>query len=403
MGRHRSRPSARHRPSMAVRLTGVAVLVVAVTAVALTPVGGGPSTRTSPSSGGTRSHPSARPRLRPHAALRAPWTTAAGLAVPRHLAAGSNATALPMSVLIADKLNNRLIVVDPQGRIRWQFPTSGALRRGETFRVPDDAFFTPDGRYIIATQEDQSVITLIDVATNRITYRYGVPGHPGPTANHLNNPDDAMVLPNRDILSADIKNCRLLLVAPGAHKPRHVIGRTTTSCLHDPPRRWGSPNGVFPMRNGHYLVTEINGDWVDEIDLTGRVYWSTHPPGVSYPSDTNEISANRYLTVDYSAPGQVIEFDKAGHTLWRYRGRGSGALDHPSLALPLRNGNILINDDFDHRVVVIDPRTDRIVWQYGVTGKPGTRPGYLDNPDGVDLVPPHSLLVTHAVTMGTWP
>jgi hypothetical protein len=45
------------------------------------------------------------------------------------------------------------------------------------------------------------------------------------------------------------------------------------------------------MTNGHYLVTEINGDWVDEIDLAGTLYASTHPPGVAYPSDTNEVSA----------------------------------------------------------------------------------------------------------------
>jgi hypothetical protein len=41
----------------------------------------------------------------------------------------------------------------------------------------------------------------------------------------------------------------------------------------------------------------------------------------------------------------------------------------------------------------------RIVWQYGHTGKAGRGPGYLSDPDGVDLVPPDSLLVTHSATM----
>ena len=40
------------------------------------------------------------------------------------------------------------------------------------------------------------------------------------------------------------------------------------------------------------------------------------------------------------------------------------------------------------------------VWQYGHTGKAGRGPGYLSDPDGVDLVPPDSLLVTHGATMG---
>ncbi|MGH8961948.1 MAG: hypothetical protein ACRDWT_12305 [Jatrophihabitantaceae bacterium] len=332
-----------------------------------------------------------------------PWLKPPGAHTAGHLRAGSDPAVLPSAILIADKLNNRLIVVDRQGRIRWQFPRPGDLAPGQNFLIPDDAFFTPDGKYIIATQEDQAVITLIDIATHRIVYRYGVPGRPGMTANHVSNPDDALVLPDGYILTADIKNCRMLLIAPGSHRPARVIGRTTTACLHDPPARWGSPNGVFPMRNGRYLVTEINGDWVDEIGLDGKVYFVAHPPGVSYPSDSNEIGPDRYLTVDYSNPGQVVVFDVAGRRIWRYQGAGKDTLDHPSLALPLPNGDIVLNDDYNHRVVVIDPRTDAIVWQYGVTGVAGKQPGYLDNPDGIDLVPPDSLLGTHRTTMGLWP
>lgn len=295
-------------------------------------------------------------------------------------------------LLIADKLNNRLLIVDPRGRIRWRFPRPGDLAPGQTFRVPDDAFFTPNGKDIIATQEDDSVISVINVAKRRIVYRYGVPGHPGSGPNHLSNPDDAMVLPGGRIVTADIKNCRLLVIAPPAHRPQRIIGRTTSACWHAPPHRWGSPNGAFPMPNGEFLITEINGDWVDAINLHGKVFWSTHPPGVRYPSDSNQISRNRFLTVDYSSRGQVVIFTRHGRCLWRWRGPRKQPLNHPSLALPLPNGDIALNDDYNHRVLVVNPRTRRVVWQYGVTGKAGRRPGYLDNPDGIDLVPPRSLL-----------
>ncbi len=50
---------------------------------------------------------------------------------------------------------------------------------------------------------------------------------------------------------------------------------------------------------------------------------------------------------------------------------------------------------------MVDPRTNRVVWQYGHTGKKGREPGFLDNPDGVDLAPPYSVLMQHAKTMGT--
>jgi DNA-binding beta-propeller fold protein YncE len=316
------------------------------------------------------------------------------------LAPGSNPSVLPGPILIADKANSRLLEVSPQGQIIWQFPRPGDLAPGQSFLIPDDAFFSPNGKQIIATEEDDFVISVIDVATHRIVYRYGTPGVPGSGPEHLWNPDDALLLPGGTIFTADIKNCRLLLIAPGGTAPEHVFGETTNMCAHEPPARWGSPNGAFPMTNGHYLVTEINGDWVDEMSLNGQIWNSTHPPGVLYPSDTNEVSPGAYLTVDYSNPGQIETFNPAGTLLWRFQPTGADALNHPSLALPLPNGDILCNDDFNDRVIVVDPRTNTIVWQYGHTHVPGTQPGYLNIPDGVDLVPPYSLLVTHAKTMG---
>lgn len=326
-------------------------------------------------------------------ASSAPWLTAA--AGPGRLAPGSDPSVLPADVLIADHHNNRLLIVDRYGRIRWEFPRPGDLAPGQTFLQPDDAFFSPDGKSIIATQEDDQVISVISVATSRITYRYGVPGTPGSGPDHLFNPDDAMLTPAGVIVSADIKNCRLVIITPPAHTVTRVIGRTTNACQHDPPRRFGSPNGAFPMTNGDYLVTEINGDWADELSLHGRVTWSANPAGVLYPSDSNEVYPGRYLTADYSDPGQVAEFTSTGRVVWRM-----GGFNQPSLALPLPNGDILLNDDFNHRVCVVDPATHRIVWQYGHTGKAGHGPGYLSDPDGVDLVPPDSLLVTHGATMG---
>lgn len=323
--------------------------------------------------------------------LVAQWlTTAAG---PGYLQPGSDPSSLPGPILIADRANNRLVVVDPQGRVRWVFPRPGDLAPGQTFKVPDDAFFSPDGTKIVATEEDDFVISIIDIATHRIIWRYGVPGVSGSRPNHLWNPDDAMMLPGGDVLSADIKNCRIILIAPGQHVVKRQLG-TTHACVHDPPQDFGSPNGAFPMRNGHFLVTEIDGDWVNELGLDGRVFWSTNPPGVAYPSDTNEIGPNRYLTVDYSAPGQIVIFNRTGQSEWRFAPTGRDALDHPSLALPLPNGDILLNDDYNDRVIVVDPHTNRIVWQYGHTNVAGRSAGYLHTPDGIDVLPPNNLFRT---------
>ncbi len=380
------------------RLTVLLVVVVVAVAVWSLLSGGGSGAvaakrgLTTRSQAGQRT--SGRALLRPASRSRD--------SAPRLLAPGSDPRVLPGPLLIADRGNDRLIIIDPRGRLIWQFPRPGDLAPGQTFKVPDDAFFTPDGRDIVATQEDDFVVSLIDVARHRIIWRYGTSGQPGSGPNQLFNPDDALVLPTGQVVVADIKNCRVLVIAKGGHTPRLTLGRPSR-CRHAPPDRFGSPNGAFPTRDGHYLVTEINHDWVDEIGLDGTVVWAAHAPGVGYPSDTNEVAANRYVTADYSNPGQIVEFDRTGQLLWRFAPTGPRALDKPSLAEPLPNGDVIANDDFNHRVIIIDPRTDRIVWQYGHTGVPGIGPGYLRIPDGLDLAPPRSLLIRHASTMGLPP
>jgi hypothetical protein len=322
---------------------------------------------------------------------------------PGHLAPGSDPAVLPGPVLIADRNNNRILLVDPKGRVLWQFPGSGSLAPGQTWREPDDAFFGPHGRHIIATQESQFTLSVISVPAGKIVWHYGHTGVPGGTAGYLDNPDDAMLLPDGNVMTADIKNCRLLELSRTSAVPLHVYGITDPYCYHQPPYRFGSPNGMFPMTNGDWLVTEINGDWVDEMTPSGKIMWSVHPPGITYPSDTNEVRPGVFLTASYTKPGVIEEFTQTGKLLWRYEPTGANQLDEPSLALPLPNGDILANADWSDRVVVIDPRTDKIVWQYGHTGVAGSGPGYLYKPDGVDLAPPYSMLMTHAPTMGIPP
>lgn len=356
-----------------------------------------------PSPGAASAHSSATPPSRaPSAAGASPVGNAFHLSPPRgpgHLAPGSDPSALPGDVLIADEDNHRLLLVDPFGRIRWQFPGPGTARRARAFGSPDDAFISPDGATIVATEEMDDAVALIAIAGEHITRRYGKLYVPGSATGYFSHPDDAMLLPGGDLLLADIMNCRILVLSPGRWHVVRKLG-TTDVCGHDPPALFGSPNGVFPLTDGHFLVTEISGDWVDDINLHGHVFWSAHPPQVAYPSDANEVSRGRYIVADYSSPGQIVIFNRAGRTLWRYRPTGANALNHPSLALQLPNGDVLANDDYNDRVIVIDPRTNRIVWQYGHRGVPGRAPGYLANPDGVDMAPPYSLLITHSATIG---
>ena len=369
-------------------------IVVAVTATIVLAAGGaeGPTTARTPARSGVSGTPAGS------ATGSGSSSAAPGAAASGGLRPGSDPSVLPGAVLIADRDNNRLLEVSPTGQVLWRFPAPGDLARGQSFRVPDDAFFSADGRQVIVTQEDDSVISVVDFARKRIVYRYGHPGVPGSEAGYLHNPDDALLMPGGDILSADIMNCRLVVIRPPQHRPARQLGQTG-NCAHEPGVSFASPNGAFPMAGGATAVTEINGDWLEVLDRAGRPLLETHPPGFSYPSDTNEVRPGLFLSADYTSPGAIETFTPRGLLKWRYAPTGPAALDQPSLALPLPNGDVLANDDKNHRVIVVDPRTNRIVWQYGHTGRPGAGAGFLNNPDGVDLAPPYSLAARFARTM----
>ncbi|MDX6544981.1 MAG: hypothetical protein QOG02_755 [Gaiellales bacterium] len=289
---------------------------------------------------------------------------------------------LPGDLLIADRGNNRMLIVNPAHQIIWRYPSRPGQRK---LNFDDDAFFTPGGRSIISNEEDNHDIVQIAYPSGRLIWSYGHSGVPGSGPGYLNTPDDAYRLRNGLVIVADDKNCRILEIR--GKRVVRSIGRTGT-CVHDPPRSLGSPNGDTPLPNGNILVSEINGSWVDEITLDGRLVRSLHAH-VSYPSDPQLTLDGNILLSDYSSPGGVVIIDRqTGKLLWRYRARNAaGVLDHPSLAAMLPNGKIMVVDDYNDRIVIISPRTQRIVWQYGHKGVGGTAAGYLHVPDGFDFIP----------------
>ena len=323
----------------------------------------------SPSSRGAAAPPSASPSTDPVTPTARATTASARF---------------PGGLLIADRGNDRLLIVTDTGHIVWTFPGPKSLPAGQAFSA-DDAFIAPDGRTIVANDEQHQVIDRIDIATRRLTWQYGTYGQLGSGPGRLQTPDDAYPLANGDIVVADIRNCRILEIAPSKTIVRQW-GRTGV-CVDHPPQTYAMPNGDTPLPDGGLLITEITGSRVVRLRSNGDVVFDVHVP-VAYPSDAHLVADGSILVVDYASPGAIVRMSPTGRILWRYRvASGRGALDHPSLAIQLPNGTIALNDDFRDRVIVIDPRTDRIVWQYGTTGRPGRRPGYLNVPDGIDVVP----------------
>jgi outer membrane protein assembly factor BamB len=280
---------------------------------------------------------------------------------------------VPGYVLIADRNNNRVLLVSPSKTVVWSY---------ENLRGPDDAFFIPGYGSIITNEEFNDTLRQVGLRSKKLVWSYGHAGVPGSSVGYLDTPDDAYRLPNGNTTVADIRNCRVVTLSL-AGKVVRVLGG---SCSHDPPYGFSSPNGDTPLPDGGLLVTEIGG-WIDRLDARGHLVWSVRSP-VYYPSDAQLLPNGRILVASFTVPGRIVELTRTGTVTWSFGDQsGPNMLNKPSLAVRWPNGMIAANDDYGERVIVIDPRTKQIVWQYGHTGAASSAPGYLDKPDGIDLLP----------------
>jgi outer membrane protein assembly factor BamB len=298
---------------------------------------------------------------------------------------------LPYPILIADEQNDRILEVTPDKRIVWQWPSPETTAQSRSYGTSgDDAFFSPDGTKIVTNDEDGSTILRIDYYTGQVDWHFGVPEHAGSDLTHLNYPDDAYLLPNGNTMVADIRNCRELTIGPD-QRVVAVWGKPQKGyCQTDPAKGlFGYPNGDTPQPDGDILMTFISGNRIALLSPTGSVIWNVRAPDLhgGYVSDAQLLPNGDVVVAGYGKPGTVVEFDpKSGRVVWEYYvTSGDGELDHPSYATELPNGNFLLNDDANDRVIVIDRASKKIVWQYGQTGVRGKAAGLLNWPDGVDL------------------
>jgi DNA-binding beta-propeller fold protein YncE len=363
LARRRAEERAAHRrvgrQRLLVLLAGVVALVVIIVLVTS---GGGSPTPSNTTPGATKAA-----------------GTGSGVG---HLAAGSDTAALPTNILIADRNNNRLVVVSPLGRVVWSSPEPS----------PSDAYFSATGRSIVVTQHANAVVLLRGVDSGRIDYSYGHPNAPGSGDDRLRDPQTGHLTAAGQIVIADLGNCRILFIRKPSHIPVSHLG--TGPCVHAPPASFAGPDAAFPTSDGGLVVTERNPGWIDVLSKAGKVVSQTRLASFSQPYDANEYAPGKLIVTDRTHPGTVEELSAAtgsataGKVIWSYSPKsGSGELKGPTLAIVLANGDVLVADSLNDRVIVIDPKTNKIVWQYGHTAAPGSSVGYLHTPESVDLLP----------------
>ena len=96
--------------------------------------------------------------------------------------------------MIADRGNNRLLVVNADKRVLWRFPSPGHPAPPGGFYFPDDAFFIHHGTGIISNEEQNERIVQLSFPGGKLHWSFGHPGVTGSEPGYLHEPDDAYLL-----------------------------------------------------------------------------------------------------------------------------------------------------------------------------------------------------------------
>jgi hypothetical protein len=135
----------------------------------------------------------------------------------------------------------------------------------------------------------------------------------------LNYPDDAHLLEDGQFLTADIRNCRVLIIDP-SHQQIATQWGTARQVQAQPParaglaqRRHAAGQRRHPGHRDHRCL-----DLAHHTRRQG--VWSVKAPKIRYPSDAfPTVDGKQVIVADFSKPGRVVIFDPAtGKPTWEY-------------------------------------------------------------------------------------
>jgi cysteine synthase len=176
-------------------------------------------------------------------------------------------------------------------------------------------------------------------------------------------------------------------------------------------------NGGF-NQPGNILITDQFNNRVIEIDRAGNIVWQFgNGPGdhsANAITGTNDAERVGSLTLmsgtgtpagttryckDGCADNRVLLVDQAGSIVWQYgqfgvTGFGSNQLNTPVQNTFLPNGNVLITDQGNERIIEVQRSDNSIVWQYGQNGVVGIGRDQLSNPNAAELLPNGHILIS---------
>ncbi len=137
-------------------------------------------------------------------------------------------------------------------------------------------------------------------------------------------------------------------------------------------------------------VSDFKGNQIAGYNKSGQLVWEQNmasqpipPSGYNTHTEYVTVAPNGNLIVSDGEGMMVQEIDRSTHRLlWQYgikdkQGSAPGLLHQPDKSYKINDHEVVINDGNNRRVIIVDQRTNDIVWQYGETLRMGSQPGLL--------------------------
>lgn len=302
------------------------------------------------------------------------------------------------NILISDQFNNRVVEINIKGEIVWSyglgptdFSTQSIIGVNDAQRVGKYTLMagtgTPAG---VISQAPGGVadnrVILVD-PEGHIVWQYGQFGVSGSGPNMLSTPTQCTFIPKRHpnnhvlkgtVLITDQGNNRIIEVDENQNIVWSYPGNN-----HNPSDQLLSPNSAERLWNGNTLIADEGNNRAIEVDVNYNVVMMYTANGtLGACAFASRLHDGHVLLTDASN-SRIVEVNANDHVIWQYftnQDALSNPAPSPSRGIRLRNGNTLISDQYNNRVLIVSP-TNNVVANFGLplngsTGIVGTNNGY---------------------------
>jgi len=224
--------------------------------------------------------------------------------------------------LVTDALGRKIIEIKPNtGEVVWSFGSKIVSDPAYLDRPVDSDIFQEQGLFkIVVTDEGRNRIIKVDKETRTLEWQYGDPdGRAGNGPNQLNDPVDAVHVPGTThYIVADKGNSRIIVVN---ETDNSIVWSFKSDTLVSP------VDVEYISAYNYILVTDQGSHTVFLVDYTtGKIVWVFGQPNVpgnsdsqlNAPTDADYLSDGNIMIAD-AGNNRLIEVDPAGNIVWRFR------------------------------------------------------------------------------------